>query len=120
MSAGAISGASGVSQSVNKFSDLSSSDFVKIMITELTNQDPFEPQDSAALLAQLSSLRNIESELSLQNKLESVQGVDANNNSIAGEGVSSRVENKKTMLELSTGQLLGMDRVTRITDKLAG
>lgn len=73
MSVAAIGGAS-ASSSVGgtAFADLSSGEFVKIMLEELANQDPFEPQDSAALLEQLSSLRNIESQISLEEKLESL------------------------------------------------
>lgn len=56
----------------NGFAALSSEQFVKILVTELANQDPFQPQDSAAILEQLSSLRNIEGQMQLQDKLESL------------------------------------------------
>ncbi len=56
----------------NGFGALNSEEFVKILITELANQDPFQPQDSAAILEQLSSLRNIEGQMQLQDKLESL------------------------------------------------
>lgn len=56
----------------NGFSDLTSEDFVRIMFTELTNQDPLAPNDSQALLEQMSSLRSIQSDLDLQNKLDAV------------------------------------------------
>ena len=76
MSAGAIGGAgSSLGAAVSGssgFSELSSGEFLKIMLTELTNQDPFKPQDSGALLEQMSSLRNIESQLQLQEKLNAL------------------------------------------------
>lgn len=57
---------------VNRFSELTSEDFVKIMFTELQNQDPLKPNDSNALLQQFSSLRSIESDLALQKNLQDV------------------------------------------------
>jgi flagellar basal-body rod modification protein FlgD len=54
------------------FSALKSEDFVKIMFTELSNQDPLKPNDSNALLQQMSSLRSIQSDLDLSEKLESL------------------------------------------------
>ena len=114
------------------FASLSSTDFIKVLLTELGNQDPFQPQDSGALLEQLSSLRNIESQLSLQKGLEGlvlqngvtsaanmigkqVEGLDANNDQISGVVASVRVEKGKAILELSSGKALAIDRVTSIS-----
>ena len=47
-------------------------EFVKIMFTELSNQDPLKPNDSNQMLQQLSSLRSIQSDIELSNKLESI------------------------------------------------
>src|SRR5260221_52555 len=54
------------------FSSLNSEQFVKIMFTELSKQDPLQPNDSKALLEQLSSLRNIQSSIYLSSKLSSL------------------------------------------------
>jgi flagellar basal-body rod modification protein FlgD len=54
----------------SSFSDLTSEQFVKIMFTELTNQDPLEPSDSQAMLDQISSLRSIESDMQLGTRLD--------------------------------------------------
>ena len=45
------------------FGALDSEEFLNIMFTELQNQDPFEPNDSSALLEQLNSIRSIESDM---------------------------------------------------------
>ncbi|MCK4871288.1 MAG: hypothetical protein KAS72_01040 [Phycisphaerales bacterium] len=58
------------SRTPDGFSALSSEDFMKIMFTELANQDPLEPQDSSKLLEQIQSLRSIESDLDLQQTLQ--------------------------------------------------
>ncbi len=75
MSAGAITGASSVEANSGSggFGALSSDEFIRVLMAELTNQDPFEPQDSGALLEQMSSLRNIESQLNLQETLGSLE-----------------------------------------------
>ncbi|MCC7408995.1 MAG: hypothetical protein IT442_13065 [Phycisphaeraceae bacterium] len=72
MSAAAISSAGSTSStgSSNAFATISSDKFIKIMLTELTNQDPFQPQDSGKLMEQISNLRNIESQMSLKDSME--------------------------------------------------
>ncbi len=66
----------------NKFSELSSEEFVRIMFTELSNQDPLKPNDSNQLLEQMSNLRSIQSNIDLQTKLSDV--VSQNQLSTAG------------------------------------
>ena len=133
MSAAAIGGAAqAVSPgNANRFAEMQTEDFIRVLLSEMTNQDPFNPQDSAALLEQLSSLRNIESQLVLQQKLEAlvlqnqvttaggligrrVYGVDANHGDVLGIVTSVRIQDGKAILELDSGQSLPMDRVTRI------
>jgi len=134
MSAGAIGGfgaANATSSVGGSFGELTSEEFVRVMISELANQDPFDPQDSSALLEQFSSLRNIESQLSLQDQIGAlvlqnqiagagaligklVAGLDASNDLVDGLVTSVRIENDTVMLELDTGKTLAMDRVTQI------
>lgn len=116
------------------FAEMASEDFVKILMTELTNQDPLEPNDSQAILNQLSSLRNIESQTQLQDKLESlvlqnelsqaggmigkkIEALDEESDKIEGIVTAVRVVDGKAELELDTGKTVAMDRVTRITEK---
>jgi len=136
MSIGAINNAASQASGANGFSEMTSEEFVKVMLAELTNQDPLEPNDSSALLEQFSSLRNIESQLSLQESLESlvlqnqvavasgmigkvVEGLNASNNRINGQVMSIRVVDGEAVLELDTGQTLNIDRVTRVTENNA-
>jgi len=135
MSAAAINGASSVGAAAGDsgFAALRSEDFIKVMLSELTNQDPFDPQDSGALLEQMSSLRNIESQLALQTQLEDlilqnqisaaggligkvVSGLDGQNNPVEGLVTSVRVQGDETLLELDSGKVLSMDRVTKISE----
>jgi len=73
-----ISGSSGAS-AVNViekdeagFSGLKAEDFLKLLITELQNQDPTEPLGNEQLLAQLSSMRELQSNLELSDTLKAI------------------------------------------------
>jgi flagellar basal-body rod modification protein FlgD len=136
MSAAVIGGAASSAGRLAKseptgFAALNSAEFIRVLMSELSNQDPFKPQDSSALLEQLSSLRNIESQLGLQKSMESlvlqnslssasgligkdVVGLDQNNDEITGTVQSVRVENGKAVLELNSGKLLPVENVRRI------
>ena len=73
----------------SRFTELSSEDFIKIIFTELQNQDPFKPNDSGALLEQLNSIRSIESDIQLSKDLESI--VFQNQLATAGNLIGKRV-----------------------------
>lgn len=51
------------------FSALTSGQFLQIIFTELQNQDPLEPNDTSAMLNQLSTLRSIESDTQMVDSL---------------------------------------------------
>lgn len=79
------------------FSSLSSEEFTKIILTELQNQDPLEPNDTGALLEQLSSIRSIQSDLELQNRLEAMvaQNELAGASGLIGKRVSGLTDSSK-------------------------
>lgn len=52
--------------------DLTSADFSKIIFTELSNQDPMSPNDTNALLQQISTLRSIQADTDLSDQLQSL------------------------------------------------
>ncbi|MEM9373780.1 MAG: flagellar hook capping FlgD N-terminal domain-containing protein [Planctomycetota bacterium] len=71
------------------FSELTTSDFLEIMFTELQNQDPFEPSDTQAMIDQLSSLRAIEADTQFADQLEEL--VDQNELAAASGLIGSLV-----------------------------
>ena len=135
MSAGAISGAlTGAQGGTNSFGQISTQEFLRVMIAELSNQDPFEPQDTSALLEQLSSIRNIESQIGLQDSLESLVlqnllssasgliGKEVtitldNDSQVVGEVVSVHVQGSTAQVELDTGERFALDQVTQIRQR---
>lgn len=54
--------------------ELSSNDFFRLMISELTNQDPLEPASNQDLLNQISSIRDIELSSGLTQSLQQLTG----------------------------------------------
>ena len=66
--AGNQSGTSGV----NSFSGMSSDDFMKIVLSELSKQDPLKPNDTSALIEQISQIRSIQSDIDLSSTLKSL------------------------------------------------
>ncbi|MCA9273891.1 MAG: hypothetical protein KDA31_12705 [Phycisphaerales bacterium] len=69
VSAAAASGGS-IATVEKGFGALDSDEFTKLILTELGNQDPLEPNDTKALLEQLSIIRSIESDTKLNDTLK--------------------------------------------------
>jgi flagellar basal-body rod modification protein FlgD len=116
---------------------LASADFFKILVTEMQNQDPFEPSDSSDLISQISQIRSIEqsdtltntlSLLTQQQRLGGVTGligkfvqavaVGPDGSETLYEGVVTSVffnADGSAVLELDTGQAISADKVVRVT-----
>src|SRR5687768_362900 len=112
--------------------ELKTEDFIKMMITQLQNQDPLEPAKNQELLAQMSQIGQLQSATTLQESLKgmvtqnqigaaagligkSVQGLDGNDDPVTGVVSSVRVEADGVSLELDNGQRLPLGRVTSIS-----
>jgi flagellar basal-body rod modification protein FlgD len=128
-----VSGASSIpgNQIKGKGLDLHPEDFIKMMITQLQNQDPMEPAKNEQLLAQMSEIGQLESSTQLQTSLKTlvmqsnigaagnligkmVQGLDEHGAPIKGLVNSVRVQDDQVALELDTGKTLAMTNVTAI------
>ena len=129
-----ITGAAGTSQSA---ADLSGDDFFKLLITQLTNQDPLEPTSNQELLQQISSIRDIELSTTLTESLQrlagqqqfgsastligqyvtSVPGADGNVHAGVVVGVKFDSSGQPT-LQLSTGVELAMNQLASIVSPI--
>ncbi|MFN0059555.1 MAG: flagellar hook assembly protein FlgD [Planctomycetota bacterium] len=67
---GGGSATSGTSRSAN--SALSTDDFFKIMITEMSNQDPLEPLDNQQFLNQLTQMQTLQATTKLSEGIEAL------------------------------------------------
>ena len=120
----AVSGVSGSSSSSSStsglvdpsktgFNGLTADDFLKLLVTELQNQDPTQPVGNQELLQQISTMRDMQANIELSSTLTSiaqnqqvssgaaflgtvVTGTDDNQNAVSG--VADRVfQQNKTM-----------------------
>jgi len=115
------------------FSALSSEQFTKIILTELSNQDPMAPSDTNALLQQLSQIRNIQSSMDLSEKLGSlvsdnqfasasnmigkvVGGVSTDNSRAIGKVSSISKTDDGVFLNLNTGKSIKVDNMDGVID----
>ncbi|MBB6430743.1 flagellar hook capping FlgD N-terminal domain-containing protein [Algisphaera agarilytica] len=116
----------------NPFAEVSSEEWLNIILEELSNQDPFEPNDTSATLEQLNSLRSIESDLSLQDQLQAlvlqnsigqagsligreVEGLSNSGLNVTGIVSSVRVVDDKSQLQLESGSTIEFSNVTSVS-----
>ena len=110
---------------------LKAEDFIKMMVTQLQNQDPTQPAKNEELLAQMSQIGQLESSTQLQDSLKTlvlqnnigsagnligkmVNGLDENGAPVKGLVNSVRVQDGAVALELDSGKTLSMSNVTSI------
>lgn len=123
-----------VANSTSGFGAMKSEDFIRIMFTELQNQDPFQPNDSAALLDQLNSIRSIESDMQLTQQLETivfqnqltgagnmigryVQGMAEGGVRVDGRVISVLRQGDLIGVELDSGWIIELDNIELIVDE---
>ncbi len=114
---------------------LSTQDFLDIMITELTNQDPFEPMKNQDLLNQMSAIQQINSSQSMATSFETlmenfdamltrqdinsasamvgqiVSGTNTSGASAYGKVVGVTVSGNNVLLGLDTGETMNLTDV---------
>ena len=112
--------------------NLNPADFIKMMVTQLQNQDPLQPASNQELLSQVSQIGQLQATTQLQSVLQGlalqgqigsasgligkmVQGKDANQNPISGVVNSVKVSSDGVSLELDNGQSLPLAQVSGIS-----
>lgn len=122
-----------VSAKPTGYSALTSQDFTKIIISELSNQDPLSPSDTNALLQQLSTIRSIQSDIDLSDKLKTlvtenqlasasnmigkvVGGLDEDNYRVIGQANSVSKTKDGVFLNLSNGSRVNMNNIDGVID----
>jgi flagellar hook assembly protein FlgD len=91
-------GTSQTSDANSAVAGLNVDSFLKLMITELQNQDPLNPMDSSQMLDQISQMRQITSSDKLTNTLDSVllgQNIASSTNLIGANVVGISDDNQK-------------------------
>lgn len=113
--------------------EISPEEFLQLLITQLQNQDPFEPVKNQELLQQMSAVRQLQSNIELQQTLEDitlqqqissagaligklVSGLDGNLDRVNGLVTSVAVESGKVYLELDNGNHIKLQDVQRVAE----
>ena len=96
------------------FNALTSEDFLKLLITQLQNQDPTAPVGNEELLGQLSQMRSLQSNIELSSSLKTTS---ANQNlstaaSYIGKQVTGSDDGETPFKAQSTGHSLPMESPT--------
>ena len=71
-SSGASAAANSSSSTASSLSAIKPEDFLKMLITELQNQDPMNPTDNSQILQQISEISNIQATSTLTNSLNAM------------------------------------------------
>jgi flagellar basal-body rod modification protein FlgD len=121
-SAASNSSSQAASNKPNGFAALTSQDFLKMLITELKNQDPTQPVSNAELLQQLSQMQALQSNVELNSTLKSfsndqqissgasflgkvISGTDSNQNPVSGVADRVFVQNGTMMIGIGSSSL---------------
>lgn len=112
-------------------SELTSDDFLKLLVEELTQQDPFEPMKNQDLMNQINTIREMEMNTSLNDTLsafalktslsaaagvigKSVAGLTDSGSEAVGVVTGVRVRDNQVLLDLDTGQSLRFENIKEI------
>ena len=115
------------------YAALDSDQFMEIIFAELSSQDPLAPNDTQALLEQISLIRSIQSDIDLADRLEAVvkrneltasaalvgqfvTGRDSTFVESAGFVDSVIVNGDSVLLNLSSGAQVPLDQIEEIID----
>lgn len=101
-------------------SQLGQSDFLKLMTTQLNNQDPTQPTDSSQMLAQMAQLSTVSGIQDMQSSLKRlVDTMMASQATQAASLVGHQVVAPGTSATLTVNGLQGAIDLTQATDKVA-
>jgi len=104
--------------------ELGGDDFLQLLVTQLTHQDPLSPTSNEDLLRQLSAVRDIQLSTSLVESLETLTGNQRYGAAAAliGKSVTGRMGSEETGFETVSGVVVGVrfDGQGRVSLELDG
>src|SRR5437879_5270390 len=99
MDSSSVSGlgsAASLSQTVANNTKLGQQEFLKLLITQLTNQDPLAPEDDKAFLAQMAQFSSVEGITNINSSLDNSQAA-----SLLGKTVDAQITTNGTPVAVS-------------------
>lgn len=120
-------------QNSSGFSAMGAADFTKIIFTELSKQDPLQPNDSSQLLQQISMIRGIQADMDLTDKIggianqnefaaaagligKHISGITDAGQRVTDVAVSVSRTDAGPVVNLGTGDQIAMKNVDQIID----
>ena len=111
--------------------NLDTTDFMKLLITQLQNQDPTQPMKNEELLQQVTQIGTLQSQNSLQDTMKklvlqnqigsaanligkAVAGANGTGEQVTGLVTSISVQDDQVNLELDNGQALPLNNVKAV------
>lgn len=96
---GSSSSTSSSSSVADKYENLKVSDFIQLLVAELTNQDPTDPVDNSTILNEISQIKSIQASQGLSDTLKSVLlGTNlATGSSLIGHSVTAKDDSSKSV-----------------------
>jgi len=91
---------------------LSQQDFLKLLVTQMTSQDPMKPTDSQDLLSQMTQFSTLNANTALQSQLAQMQTLNefSQAGSLLGKQVTLQLDDTTT----ATGVVSGIDTSSNV------
>jgi flagellar basal-body rod modification protein FlgD len=86
---GTTTGTTNVSQAISGNQTLSQDDFLKLLVTQLSNQDPLSPQDDKEFIAQMAQFSSVEGIKNLDTSLNRGQAAAFLNRTVDAQVIES-------------------------------
>jgi flagellar basal-body rod modification protein FlgD len=116
----AIDAVTNTSSSVNQNARLGMEDFLKVLLTQLTYQDPLKPMDNQQFMAQMAQFTSLEQTQQLNTKLEQLINNQASLQSIGLIGRTVDVSSGSSTLTGTVSALSFRDQAPVLTLTAAG
>lgn len=102
----ALGAVSSTSSSSTAASAVSLQDFVRILVSQLNNQDPLKPMDNQEFVTQLAQFTSLEQSRQLNQNLEALLSVQSTTQSV---GLIGRTVDVQAESGLASGQVIQLD-----------
>jgi flagellar basal-body rod modification protein FlgD len=130
LTSGSLSGTGATAEKAAGNSLLGKDAFLKILVTQMSNQDPLEPLDSAQFIAQMAQFAEVEQTANLNDKLANlgenirfsaaslvgsrITFADSDGQDKEGTVQSVLFENNSISVKIDSGEEVSINRISRI------
>ncbi|MGG6313545.1 flagellar hook capping FlgD N-terminal domain-containing protein [Paenibacillus macerans] len=95
---------SNVQKASTKSNELGKDDFLKLMMTQMQNQDPLSPMDNTQFVAQMAQFTSVEQLVNISEQLKAMSQSLGNESGLIGKLVTWITETKTGNYDVATGK----------------